>query len=165
MKRLGFVVRTMIGVTNRVPIRMQHVLTVLKEVVVCRDSLLCPRPVHIQEATFVQHTVRLGVARESQYHRLHLWNPETRESRPTRDKFKRISNKRCPQAIHKALFFISHRRQACNSYSAPIILPQSVSGSNGSCSKMNKRQSSRKRQTGDGEGIRGKDEPEIDIDI
>ena len=84
MKRLGFVVRTMIGVTNRVPIRMQHVLTVLKEVVVCCDSLLCPRPVHIQDATFVQLTVRLGVARESQYHRLHLWNPETRESRPTR---------------------------------------------------------------------------------
>lgn len=87
MKRLGFVVRTMIGVTNRVPIRMQHVLTVLKEVVVCRDSLLCPRPVHIQDAkdaTFVQHTVRLGMARESQYHRLHLRNPETRESRPTR---------------------------------------------------------------------------------
>lgn len=67
MKRLGFVVRTMIGVTNRVPIRMQHVLTILSEVVVCCDSLLCPRPVHIQDAkdaTFVQHTVRLGVARE-----------------------------------------------------------------------------------------------------
>ena len=81
------------------------------------------------------------------------------------DKFKWISNKRYSQAIHKALFFISHRRQAFNSYSASIILHQSVSGSNGSCSKMNRRQSSRKRQTGDGEGIRGKDEPEIDIDI